>query len=132
MDDFFRSMSGRIMLLSVAISLLGGGAAALVGHGEGATLVLSASLFLPIVMNIVALPQAIEEHWYHAVLAVILLPVLLFLWAVGAGITRELHPALAYPFLALGFGALAAAARPRAVDHGAGAVHSSHVSAARA
>jgi hypothetical protein len=111
--DFFRSMAGRILALSVAIALLGGSAAVLVGGGEGSLFLLAASLFLPVVMNIVGLPTAIEEHWTAAVLSVILLPVLLFLWAIGIAVIRAYHHhALVLPFLAAGLAALVVAARP--------------------
>jgi hypothetical protein len=46
------------------------------------------------------------------VLSLILLPILLFLWAVGIGVTREFHPEYGYAWVALGLGALAVAARP--------------------
>jgi hypothetical protein len=112
MSDFFKSTAARLLALSVGIALVGGAASALMHHGDGSTLVFSASLFVPIVVNIVGLPSALEEHWFHAVLAVILLPVLLFLWVVGLGVLRAYYaPTFAYPFLLLGFAALSMAAR---------------------
>ena len=114
MSEFFESRPGRILVLSVAVALIGGSAAALMGPGDVSNLVFSASLFLPIVMNVVGLPEAIEDHAYHAILAVIALPVLLILWAVGIGVTRayQQHVGLTYLFLAAGLAALAVAARP--------------------
>jgi hypothetical protein len=124
MSDFFKSTGGRILALSVAIALLGGSAAVLMGTGEGSQILLAASLFIPIVMNIVGLPQTIEEHWGPAVLSVILLPMLLFLWAVGIAIIRAYHHhALVSPFLALGLVALGVAARPA---HEAPAARTAH------
>jgi hypothetical protein len=113
MNDFFKSTAARLLALSVGIALVGGAASALMQPGDGATILFSASLFVPVVVNVVGLPSAIEEHWSHAVMAVILLPWLLFLWVVALGVLRAYYPpAFAYPFLVAGFAALAAAARP--------------------
>ena len=112
MDPFFKSTAGRLMALSFAVALIGGGASALMAHGEAASFVFCASLFVPVVLNVAGLPSALEKDWYHAALSVIVLPMLFFLWAVGMGVIREFHPQYAYPFIALGLGALGLAARP--------------------
>jgi len=108
---FFRSTSGRLVALSIAISLICGGFSAFMPHGEESTFVLCVSLFVPIVINTLGLPRALEKDWYHAAIAVMVLPMLFFLWAVGIGAIREHFPSLAYPFIALGFAALGVAAR---------------------
>ncbi len=101
------------MALSFAISLLAGGASALMPHGSGSTFLFCASLFVPIVVNLVGLSRVLESDWYHAVLSVILLPMLLLLWAVGLGVIREFHlHALATSALVLGLAPLYLAARP--------------------
>jgi hypothetical protein len=109
---FFRSLSGRLVALSIAIAFIGGGASALMHHGPESTFALCVSLFAPIVVNVLGLPWALEDDWYHAALAVAVLPPLFLLWAVGVGAIRESYPGLASPFIAAGLAALAVAARP--------------------
>jgi ABC-type amino acid transport system permease subunit len=111
---FFRSTTGRLMALSIAVAFILGGISALMHHGVESTFVLCLSLFAPIVINTVALPQALEKDWYHAALSVMILPMLFFLWAVGIGAIREHHPWIAYPAIVAGLGALAVAIRPSA------------------
>ena len=101
------------MSLSFAISLLAGGASALMPRGSESAFLFCASLFVPIVINVAGLSRVLETDWYHAVLSALLLPMLLFLWAVGLGVIRELHiDALAYSVLVLGTAPLYLAARP--------------------
>jgi hypothetical protein len=109
---FFKTTAGRMIALSIAIAFIGGGASALMHHGVESTFVLCASLFVPIVINLQALAHSLEDDWYHATVAVAVLPLFFFLWAVGIGSVRENYPAIAYPFMALGLAALAMAARP--------------------
>jgi hypothetical protein len=109
---FFKSMTGRLVALSIAIAFIGGGASALMHHGVESTFVLCASLFLPIVITIQGLAHALEDDWFHATVSVAVLPLFFFLWAVGVGSIRENYPGLALPFIALGLVALAVAARP--------------------
>lgn len=111
---FFRSLPGRLVALSIAIAFIGGGASALMHRGPESTFALCLSLFVPIVVNLVALAPALEDDWDHAALAVVVLPPLFFLWVVGVGSIRENYPVLAYPFIACGLAALAVAARPSA------------------
>ena len=116
---FFRSTPGRLVALSMAIAFIGGSASALMHHGPESTFALCVSLFVPIVINTLGLPQALDKNWYHAALAVAVLPPLFLLWAVGVGSIRENYPVLAYPFIAAGLAALAVAARP-ALTHARG------------
>jgi hypothetical protein len=110
--EFFKSTTGRLVLVSVAVAFILGGASALMHHGAEATAVYCASLFFPIVINMVGLPRALDNDWYHAAISVAVLPLLFFLWVVGSGAIREHHPALAWPFILAGVIALARAARP--------------------
>jgi MFS superfamily sulfate permease-like transporter len=116
---FFRTTTGRMVALSIAIAFILGGASALMAHGVESTFVLCLSLFAPIVVNVMGLPKALEKDWYHAALSVVILPMLFFLWAVGIGAIREHHPWIAYPAIVAGLGALAVAIRPSAslADH---------------
>jgi hypothetical protein len=109
---FFRSTPGRLTALSIAVAFILGGTSALMHHGVESTFVLCVSLFVPVVLNTVGLPQALENDWYHAALSLMILPVLFFLWAVGVGSVRENYPWLAYPAIVAGLGALAVAIRP--------------------
>jgi hypothetical protein len=112
MGEFLKSFTGRLMALSIGIALVGGGASALMHHGVEATFVMCLSLFAPIVVNAAALPSALEEHWESAVLAVIALPCLMLLWAVGVGVMREFHPELGGPVIVAGLAAFVVAAWP--------------------
>jgi hypothetical protein len=114
---FFRTISGKCVALSVAVSFIFGGLSALVGPGLPSTFLLCIALFSPIVINMVGLPLALEKDWGHAVIAVAALPLLFFLWAVGVGAIREHHTSLALPFLIAGLAVLAFALRPAAA-HG--------------
>lgn len=109
---FFRSTPGRMVALSIAIAFIGGGASAMMHHGVESTFVLCVSLFVPIIVNTLGLPQALEKDWYHAALSAVVLPLLFFMWAVGIGSVRENHPWIAYPAILAGLAALAVAARP--------------------
>ena len=111
MGEFSRSMTGRLMALSFGIALVGGGTATLMGGGGGSALLMSVSLFLPIVINIFALPEALEEHWFAAIMSAIILPVGLWLYGIGAPVARVYMPSVGYGFVVLGLGALAMAAR---------------------
>lgn len=110
MRDFSSSTAGRLMTLSLGVALTGGGVAAVI-HSSASVPVMSFSLFVPVVMNIVGLPQALEEHWFQAVLSAILLPFGLFSYAVGAAVLAAYRPDAGYALIALGLGAFALALR---------------------
>ncbi len=110
MDDFGRSATGRLMALSIGIALVGSGASTFMTPGSETTVVLSFALFIPIVIMILALPHAIEGHWYHAVLSIIFLPVAAWLFASNIGFVRE-HAGVGLLAIALGVGSLGLAAR---------------------
>jgi hypothetical protein len=110
--EFFKSTTGRLLLLSIAVTFILGGASALMHHGAESAALYALSLFLPIVINMVGLPRALENDWYHVAISVAALPLLFFLWAVGSGVIREHHPELAWPVAVAGVVALAFAAWP--------------------
>jgi hypothetical protein len=110
--EFFKSTTGRLLLLSIAVTFILGGASALMHHGAESAALYAASLFIPIVINMAGMPLALENDWYHAAISIAVLPLLFFLWAVGSGVIREHHPELAWPVMVAGVVALAFAARP--------------------
>jgi hypothetical protein len=110
--EFFKSTTGRLLLLSIAVTFILGGASALMHHGAESAALYALSLFLPIVINMIGLPRALENDWYHAAISIAVLPLLFFLWAVGSGVIREHHPELAWPVVVAGVVVLALAARP--------------------
>jgi hypothetical protein len=110
MDDFGRSATGRLMALSIGIALAGSGVASLMTPGSEATGVLGFALFVPIVINILGIPQALEKYWASAVLSIFFLPVAAWLYATHIADVRE-HPGIAYAVIGLGIGALGWAAR---------------------
>ena len=93
---FFRSTSGRMVALSLAVASRGRGVSRSCTTGCESTFVLCISLFVPVVINTLGLPMALEKDWYHAALSAMLLPLFFFLWAVGIGSVRENYPWIAY------------------------------------
>jgi hypothetical protein len=112
MSDFSRSSTGRLMALSFGIALTGSGIATVVGL-PASTVLMSASLFVPITLNIVGLAMALEEHWFGAVLGAILLPVALVAYTIGVNVLATYRPSAGYMLVALGLGALGLALRAR-------------------
>jgi FtsH-binding integral membrane protein len=112
MKGFGSSKTARLMALSFAIALIGGGAAAYLAPPTSLYL-MSLSVFVPIAMNIVGLPQALEEHGFAAILCAIVLPVALFLYMVGLGVLMAYASSAGIALVAAGVGALGFALRPR-------------------
>jgi hypothetical protein len=110
--EFFKSTTGRLLLLSIGVTFILGGASGLMHHGADSAALYAVSLFLPIVINMVGLPRALENDWYHAAISIAVLPLLFFLWAVSSGVMREHHPEFAWPVVVAGVIVLALAARP--------------------
>jgi hypothetical protein len=114
MGEFMKTFTGRLLAVSWAIALGGGGAAMLIADAGASRLLMTASLFIPGVINIVGLPNALAKHWYHAVMCGIMLPPGLWLYAIGLANLREQAPGWGAGLVVLGLGALVLAARGEA------------------
>jgi hypothetical protein len=115
MTQFIQSTSGRLMSFSIATALIGGGASALM-HSPASLYVMAFSTFMAIVGCVASLQLAVEEFSAHAIYSVILLPFLLFMYAVGLGFVMSFFTAGAYAFLALGAAVLLVGVRSLFVD----------------
>jgi len=111
MKAFTLSSSGRLMALSFSFALLGGGISTQLPK-PASLYVMSLSLFAAVVLNIVGLPEAIEDFAYEAILSAIALPVALFLYVIGLGVVTTFHPTAGYAILAAGVVTLGFALRP--------------------
>lgn len=110
MDDYSRTPVGRLMALSIGIALVGSGASTMMAPGSETTAVFGFALFIPIVINILSIPHALEKHWQSAVLSMIFLPVGAWVYTANIAFVRE-HPIVAYLAIAFGLVALGMAAR---------------------
>jgi hypothetical protein len=115
MTQFIRSTSGRLMSFSIATALIGGGASALM-QSPASLYVMAFSTFMAIVGCVASIQLAVEEYEGHAIYGVILLPFLLFLYAVALGFVMNFFAAGAYAFLALGAAVLLVGLRSLFVD----------------
>ena len=134
MSSFYHSTSGRLMSTSVATALIGGGAAALMAQPTS-LYVMALSSFMAVVGCIASLQLGIDEHPTPTIVSVILLPIFLFLYAIGLFFVMKYYPEGAYGILALGacaafvamrsFGGEGAASEKedRGMPHGAHAAH---------
>jgi hypothetical protein len=105
------------MAFSVAWSLVGGGVSTMMARSAGSTLVFCLSLFVPIVVNLVAAAIALIDHWEEVAISVAVLPMIALLWAVGLGVMREFHyEGFAWAAIVAGLGSLAFAVRPSHVE----------------
>lgn len=128
MREFIRTSGGRLLSVSTAVALLGGGAAALLGEPSATWVV---ALFFPVViaLGFLGVAYASLEHWGIAIGAAIALPWVLFVYAIGLGVVVNYAPAVGYALGALGAGALAFALRPAergseaSVDQDSGPLH---------
>src|SRR4051812_32978842 len=100
MNRFSRTMSGRAILSSLALALGFGGLSTLANHTVS-PLLLFIALFGAVCIDLVALGFALEDHWAEAVLSIVLLPLALFLFAVGVGVVANFYPQGGYGFIAL-------------------------------
>lgn len=110
MSQFFHSTSGRLMSFSISTALIGGGAAALMQQPTS-LYVMALSSFMAVVGTIAALQLGIDEHPRHTILSIIILPILLFLYAIGLLFVMKHYHDGAYGILALGAVALLVALR---------------------
>lgn len=109
-QSFLSSTSGRLISTSISLALLGGGAASLMQQPTS-LYVMSLSSFVAVVGCISALELAIEDFPGHALLSIIALPILLFLYAIGLGFVMTHFTSGGYALLALGAAALLVAVR---------------------
>lgn len=112
MNGFAQSRTGRLMALSFGIALIGGGASALIA-APASLYLMSLSVITAIALNIVGLPDALEDFPFEVVLSAIVLPVALFLFATALGVITLYYPKLGFVLVAAGMGSLGLAARPR-------------------
>lgn len=110
MSSFIQSTSGRLIAFSLALALIGGGSSVHLS-ATASLYVMSVSVFIAIVGCVGALQLAVEEHLAASIAAVILLPFLLFMYAVGLGVGAAFHPGWSYGFIALGIASLLVALR---------------------
>lgn len=85
MKTFILSDSGRILSLAIGVALAGSGAGKLIEHSAGVAVGCIAML-LAVVLTVIALGTALDEHYGAAALSVVLLPCLAFLGMVGLGL----------------------------------------------
>ena len=111
MSSFFQSTSGRMVTASVGVAAFGGGAAIVLG-GPAALPIFCVTILAGVVLSLVGLALGVEEGFGgEAALAIILLPILLFLYTQGQGLAMEHHSmGGAYALLAVGLGCLVKAA----------------------
>jgi hypothetical protein len=100
MKELYTTAHGRLLSAAIAVALIGGGAAAL----TQAQVLMSVSVFIGIVLGIVAVGLSVEDHKtpLFTSLAVIILPVLLFLYAFAVSLAMAQAPWAGYPFVGLG------------------------------
>lgn len=128
MTPFNRTTSGRLMALSFASALLGGGASALM-TSPMSLYVMSLSTFAGVVGCVAALQLAEEEHFQQTIMSILLLPFALYLYAVGLGFVMNHWTSAAYALLALGIAPLVSLVRSIAVEKTAAPVAMNAVSA---
>jgi hypothetical protein len=115
MNELSSTTHGRLLATAMAIAMLGGGSAVLL-HSSASVPLMAVSVFAGITLGIVAVALSVEEHRspLFTTLALILLPVALFLYALAVGLAISAGTLWAgYGFLGLGtlFAGLAALSR---------------------
>jgi hypothetical protein len=105
MNSFIRSTSGRLVAFSFALALIGGGASV---HLSGVTAlyIMALTVFAGIVGCVAALQLAVEDFEGTAILSSIAFPFLLFMFAIGLGVSTAFYKAGSFGFIALGIGSL--------------------------
>lgn len=109
MNELSTTPHGRLLSVAIAISLLGGGISALIHDPMGIAL-MCVSMLGGVVLTLMAVAMSIDKRASFAVMAIILLPFLMFLYAIGLTVSMHDHTQWpAYGFMAIGavFGALA-------------------------
>jgi NhaP-type Na+/H+ or K+/H+ antiporter len=105
MDSFIRSTSGRLIAFSFALALIGGGASVHLS-GDTSLYVMTLSIFAGIVGCVAALQLAVEDFEGASILSSIALPIMLFMYAIGLGVTTAFYRVGSYGFIALGIASL--------------------------
>lgn len=116
MKELYTTVHGRLLSAAMAIALLGGGIASILQSSFSLPL-MTISVFIGIALSIVAVGLSVEDHKtpLFTSLAVIVLPVALFLYAIGVSLAMARAPWAGYCFAGLGvvFAVLAAAGERR-------------------
>jgi hypothetical protein len=110
---FWQTLSGRSLLVSVAIALIGGGVSTFM-HGVDAIVLLDVALFLPLTINVFGLPHAAEKYPHEVVGSLVALPLGMWVFAFSIAFYGPTTPVLAYLSIALGVASLAWGLRPAA------------------
>ena len=115
MSSFINSTSGRLISFSLALGLIEGGVSV---HLSAPTslYVMASSVFVAIVGCVAALELAADDFEYEAIMGAILLPVFLFLYAIGLGVSMTFHPTWSYGFIAVGVASLIVGVRSFMVE----------------
>jgi hypothetical protein len=111
MSSFFQSTSGRMLTAAVGVASLGGGTAIVMG-GSMALPIFAVTVLVAITLSIVGVALGVEE-WsaYEATLAILSLPLVLFLFSQGQQVAMRDHSmGGAYALVALGLAAFGRAA----------------------
>lgn len=111
MKQFVETPAGRLLVFALGLALVGGGAATLAG--EMVSIWLQALTFpLAVAISIVAIAMAVEDSWFYAVRAAVMLPpaLLSYEWLLGVLAGSALA---GWTLLVIGGGALALGVRPR-------------------
>jgi hypothetical protein len=111
MSSIFQSTSGRMLVAAVGVASLGGGMAIVIG-GTAALPIFAMSVLVGIAVSIVAVALGVEEwNALEGTLAVLSLPVVLFMYSQGQQVVMRDHSmGGAYALIALGLAALVRAA----------------------
>ncbi|HZF50019.1 MAG TPA: hypothetical protein VE093_15275 [Polyangiaceae bacterium] len=105
MNSFVRSTSGRLVAFSFALALIGGGAS--VHLSDASSLyVMTLSIFVGIVGCVAALQLAVEDFEGTSILCSIAFPFMLFMYAIGLGVSTAFYKAGSFGFIALGIASL--------------------------
>ena len=110
MGQFIHSTSGRLMSFSITTALIGGGVSAFMAPPTSLYVMVFSS-FVAITGCIASLQLGIEDHPKTTILSIILLPILLYLYAIGLFFVMKHYTEGAYGILALGACSLLVALR---------------------
>ena len=100
MSAFGQSTTGRVLAFAAGLMLAGGGFAAL-STGIVSLMAMSLPLLVGIAVTIVAVPLGVDRFPYQIILALIGLPVGLFLYAIALNVIIHYAPAYGYVLIAL-------------------------------